>query len=104
LRLSLHAEGRLRPFEHLPAHARSLQGGDRRDRGKSAAGVRGLRAEYWGDVWDRWLDTAYVCRYGHQDVYRVLGRDPFAYPLTPLERQIFIRALQVHIDVEVNPR
>lgn len=50
------------------------------------------------------MDTAFICRFGHQDVYRLLGRDPMTAPLTPLERQLFIRALQEHIDVEVNPR
>jgi hypothetical protein len=41
-----------------------------------------------------------VCRYGHQDVHRLLGR---ARPLTPLERALFARALQEHWEAEVQP-
>jgi hypothetical protein len=42
-----------------------------------------------------------VCRYGHQDVHRLLGRPR---PLTPLERALFARALQEHWEAEVAPR
>ncbi len=44
---------------------------------------------------------AFICRYGHQDVHRLLGRSG---PLTPLERALFARALQEHWEAEVQPR
>lgn len=52
-------------------------------------------------VWDEWLETAFICRYGHQDVGRLLGRER---PLSPLERALFARALQQHWEAEVAPR
>jgi hypothetical protein len=32
-----------------------------------------------------------LCTYGHQDVYRILGRDPLKRPLTEIERALFTR-------------
>ncbi len=44
---------------------------------------------------------AFICRYGHQDVHRLLGR---TRTLTPLDRALFARALQEHWEAEVQPR
>lgn len=44
-----------------------------------------------------------MCSYGHQDVYRVLGRDPVAQPLTPLERVVFSRLLMECWEAKVAP-
>lgn len=51
-----------------------------------------------------WRDLAFLCRYGHQDIYSLLGRDPLSSPLTPLERAILIRALQEHWEAEIKAR
>jgi len=48
--------------------------------------------------------VAFICRYGHQDVYRVLGRDPEKAPLTPLELRLFEIALFDHVQSEFTPR
>ena len=37
--------------------------------------------------------VAIICSYGHQDFYRVLGRDPVKEPMTTLERDVFARLL-----------
>jgi hypothetical protein len=60
-----------------------------------------LSGAYWETVWDSWLETAFICRYGHQDVHRLLGRPG---TLTPLERTLFARALLEHWEAEVEPR
>ena len=80
---------------------RALRQGRRGDRKKSADGVLGLSGAYWDAVWDGWVETAFICRYGHQDVHRLLGRSG---TLTPLERALFARALQDHWEAEVAPR
>lgn len=51
-----------------------------------------------------WRNTAFLCRYGHQDVYRILGRDPVKKPLSPLEIQLFQAALLEHLQSEFTPR
>ncbi len=48
-----------------------------------------------------WMEVAVLCRYGHQDVHKVLG---IQRPLTAMERALFVRALQEHFEAEVNPR
>lgn len=53
---------------------------------------------------NRWRDVAFLCRFGHQDVYRILGRDPFASPLTSLERGVFVRCVQEHWEAEIKLR
>lgn len=45
-----------------------------------------------------------MCRYGHQDVYRVLGRDPLKRPLTPLELALYERCVWEAVDREFTPR
>ena len=47
------------------------------------------------------MQVAFICRYGHQDVHAILG---IKRALTPLERALFVRALQEHWDAEVRPR
>ena len=49
----------------------------------------------------RWMEIAYVCRYGHQRVQDVLGQQR---PMTPLELALFARALEEHLKVEFSPR
>lgn len=34
-----------------------------------------------------------MCRYAHQDVYRLLGRDPLVKPLSVFEQRLFEEAL-----------
>ena len=50
------------------------------------------------------MNVAFICRFGHQDVYRLLGRDPVREPLDALERALFVRALEAHWEAEVEPR
>jgi hypothetical protein len=38
--------------------------------------------------------------YGHQDVYRLLGRDPASDPLTPLEQGVFMKMIELHVQHE----
>lgn len=53
---------------------------------------------------ERWRQLAFLCRYGHQDVFRLLGRDPQRRPLTNLELRLFAEALYEHIESEFSPR
>lgn len=55
-------------------------------------------------MWAGWLRTAAVCRHGHQDVYRILGRDPFLEPLDPLESELFWRAVHQVTSDELSPK
>jgi hypothetical protein len=48
--------------------------------------------------------VAFICRYGHQDFFRVTGRDPIGHPLTALEAHIFASCLKEHLEVEFSPR
>jgi hypothetical protein len=50
------------------------------------------------------MNRAFICRFGHQDIYRLLGRDPLRRPLTPLETALFAEALETHWEAEVKPR
>jgi hypothetical protein len=45
--------------------------------------------------------VAFICRYGHQDVHEILDIDR---PLTALERALFARALEEHVEAEFSPR
>jgi hypothetical protein len=45
-----------------------------------------------------------ICRYGHQDFYRVLGRDPVARPMSAIERAIFAACLAEFWEKEVKER
>ena len=45
-----------------------------------------------------------MCRYGHQDVYRLLARDPLRNPLSDLELALFTRALEIHVEAEFEPQ
>lgn len=47
------------------------------------------------------MQVAFICRYGCQDVHKILGVDR---PLYPLERQLFWMALQEHVQAEWKPR
>jgi hypothetical protein len=47
---------------------------------------------------------AAICRYAHQDIYRVLGRDPLTEPLTPLELAVFTACVSEHVQAEWKPR
>lgn len=38
-------------------------------------------------------EVALICSYGHQDFYRVLGRDHLKEPMSELERKVFGRLL-----------
>gem|GEM_PF-6765753 len=46
-----------------------------------------------------------LCRYGHQDFYRIMGRDPAKSPLSRIERSIFARCLAElwNNEVKANP-
>lgn len=48
-------------------------------------------------------EAAILCRYGHQDWYRITGRDPARQPMTPLERGLFVRVLIELWNAEVKP-
>jgi hypothetical protein len=40
------------------------------------------------------MQTAAVCcRYGHQDFFRITGRDPAKQPMTILERELFAKCV-----------
>ena len=39
------------------------------------------------------MQRARICRFGNQDIYRLLGRDPVGSPLTTYEMALFERAL-----------
>lgn len=41
----------------------------------------------------RWRAWAFLCRYAHQDIYRLIGRDPMQRPLTALEVAVFRRCI-----------
>jgi len=43
---------------------------------------------------------AFVCRYGHQDFYRITGRDPQRQPMTPIELALFQRHVERHVIAE----
>lgn len=49
------------------------------------------------------MTRAFICRYGHQDIYRLLGRDPAREPLTTLERMLFAMCVQEHVVEERRP-
>lgn len=48
-------------------------------------------------------EAAIMCSYGHQDVYRILGRDPIGHPLTRLERAVFSQLLIECWEAKVAP-
>lgn len=58
---------------------------------------------YWSRVSQRWERIAFVCRYGHQDVYRVTGRDPLRNPLTTIEWALFDRHVERQVEAERRP-
>lgn len=39
------------------------------------------------------MTLASICRFGNQDIFRLLGRDPYTQPLSPLEEVLFHRAI-----------
>lgn len=49
------------------------------------------------------MQIAMICRYGAQDVFRILGRDPATSPLSPREMALFERALVEHCQAEFGP-
>jgi len=51
----------------------------------------------------RWKYRAFVCRYGHQNIYDLLGRDPHTRPLSPVEVAMFAMALEDHLIDERRP-
>lgn len=63
-----------------------------------------MSGAYWAITARRWRQIAFVCRYGHQDVYRLLGRDPISHPLTELELALYQRCLYDAVTEEFNPR
>ncbi len=50
------------------------------------------------------MDRAFACRYGHQDIYRLLGRDPAEQPLTRFEYAVFIKCIEKHWEAEIKAR
>jgi len=46
-------------------------------------------------------EAAFLGRYGHQDMFRVLGRDPRKRPLTALERAIYCECLREFWEKEI---
>lgn len=44
-----------------------------------------------------------LCRYGNQDIFRLLGRDPITQPLSSLERALFLDALVELLNREATP-
>lgn len=65
--------------------------------------VQGLPACYWRQLVSRWMDRAFLTRYGGQDIYRLLGRDARREPLTALERAIFCACIEEHVVAERKP-
>jgi hypothetical protein len=43
-------------------------------------------------------------RYGHQDFFRLTGRDPVKQPLTELDRDILLLCLAEQVEAEFKPR
>lgn len=54
-------------------------------------------------MWNRWRENALFCRYGNQDLFKLLGRDPLTQPLTAIERALFWDALLELLDREATP-
>ncbi len=46
-------------------------------------------------MWDRWLEYAFLARYGHQQIDTLLGRTP-----TPDEIRIFGKALTHWLEID----
>ena len=65
--------------------------------------MRGLPAVYWRVLVNRWMERAFVCRYGGQDLYRILGRDPVHDPLSALEFRIFGACVEELVIAERRP-
>jgi hypothetical protein len=42
---------------------------------------------------DRLKTAAILCRYAHQDYFRIIGRDPITQPMTILERELFAHCI-----------
>lgn len=49
------------------------------------------------------MDRAFICRYGGQGIYDLLGRDPRTEPLTALEQSVFSGCLLEHVVAERKP-
>ncbi len=49
------------------------------------------------------MEIAFLCRYGNQNVYELLGRDPKLQPLTSREQTILASCIQEHVTVERQP-
>jgi hypothetical protein len=69
--------------------------------GKSAEGLHGLSDAYWRRFHARWYQAAFTCVYAHQDVFRLLGRDPVEDPLTPIEQGVFTRMVEAIVQREL---
>jgi len=54
-----------------------------------------LSGAYWEAEWSRWLDMAFLARYGHQSIPALLGRTP-----TLLELQIFKAAVRYFVELD----
>jgi hypothetical protein len=48
--------------------------------------------------------NAQLMRYGHQDFFRLTGRDPVKQPLTILERVILLACIAEQVEAEFKPR
>lgn len=48
-------------------------------------------------------NIAFLCRYGHQNYFEVVGRDPIAKPMSPIERHVLAACLQEHVEAEFKP-
>jgi len=49
------------------------------------------------------MERAWICRFGNQDVYRIMGRDPVREPMTALERSVFAACLYEIVSEEYAP-
>ena len=51
----------------------------------------------------RWSTRAYICRYGNQNIFEIMGRDPKTEPLTLVEMVLFAACIQEHVTAERKP-
>ncbi len=50
------------------------------------------------------MELAWICRYGHQDVFRILGRSAETSPLSKLESAVFAACLLEHFVAEMKAK
>ena len=82
------------PSERLRRRVQREPAGHGRDPAGKSDGARGVGGLYWEQRWNRTKQVAMACRYGHQNYFDILGRDPVRQPMTALELALFNWALK----------